>query len=199
MAGVTFLLSAFQKDQWPELGPAEIAFAGRSNVGKSSCLNTLIQARGAAGARVSRTPGRTQSLNFFDVRDDGRDFRFVDLPGYGFAKVPDSVKRGWDRLVGSYLKDREAIALVVVLVDLRHDPTDLDRNMIGWLDEFGRKGLLLCTKADQIPKSRRLDRQAKICRALDVPLEASLLFSSTDDIGRDSLWTRIREASRDSS
>jgi GTP-binding protein len=155
-----------------------------------------VHARGGSAARVSRTPGRTQSLNFFDIRSDGDLVRFVDLPGYGFAKVPPSVRQGWERLVGDYLRQRASLRLVIVLVDLRHDANELDRTMVRWVEEAGRTGLLLCTKADQVPKSRRLDRQARLCKSLDVPLEASQLFSSTEEIGRDDLWKRIREAIR---
>ena len=140
-----FLLSAFARKQWPDDDRPEVAFVGRSNVGKSSCLNTLVGRHGAA--RVSKTPGRTQAINFFDVRHSGRDLRFADLPGYGFAKVPLKVKRTWDKMIGEYLASRESLRLVVVLVDMRRDPTDLDDRMLDWLEETERLGLLVLRRS----------------------------------------------------
>ena len=148
-------------------------------------------------ARVSKTPGRTQSINFFDLERGGRELRFADLPGYSFAKVPKKVKATWERMVGDYLRDRESLVLVVALVDMRHDPTALDRQMIDWLKEADRTGLVVLTKSDRVPKSRRLHQQTKICKLLDVPREASVVLSSTDRTGREELWSRIDEAVRD--
>ena len=118
----------------------------------------------------------------------------ADLPGYGYAKVPRSVTNRWDQMVGEYLTERTNLVLVVILVDLRRDPTELDRKMIQWLEESGRVGLLVFTKADKIAKSKRLHRRALLCRGLGVPMEASLLFSSLQKIGREELWKRIDEA-----
>ncbi|MBJ95453.1 MAG: YihA family ribosome biogenesis GTP-binding protein [Rickettsiales bacterium] len=189
----SFLLSAFERAHWPAAeGRAEVAFVGRSNVGKSSCLNTLVG--GSSVARVSKTPGRTQSINFFEVPRRGGRLLLADLPGYGYAKVPRSVTNRWDRMVGEYLTERTNLVLVVILVDLRRDPTELDRKMIQWLEESGRVGLLVFTKADKIAKSKRLHRRALLCRGLGVPMEASLLFSSLQKIGREELWKRIDEA-----
>ena len=193
--GVRFLKSAFRKEHWPDEECPEVAFVGRSNVGKSSCLNTLVGGKGVA--RVSKTPGRTQAINFFDLQLGGNPLRFADLPGYGFAKVPKSVKKTWDRMVGEYLHDRDALALVVVLVDMRRDPTQLDRQMIEWLRDADRTGLLVLTKADRIAKSKRLHQQTMICKGLGVPREASMLFSSPERMGREDLWARINEAVRD--
>jgi GTP-binding protein len=192
---VQFITSAYKRDQWPDEAQAEIAFVGRSNVGKSSCLNTLVGKKGAA--RVSKTPGRTQAINFFDIRHDGRELRFADLPGYGFAKVPLSVKRTWERMIGDYLGGREALALVVVLVDMRRDPTELDATMIRWLEDTDRRGLLVLTKSDKVSKSKRLHRQTLICRGLGVPRESSMVFSALTREGRRELWDRIREAAAD--
>jgi len=192
-ARADFLLSAFNRKHWPAAdGIPEVAFVGRSNVGKSSCLNTLVGRGGLA--RVSKTPGRTQAINFFDVQRRGSQLRFADLPGYGFAKVPKSVKATWDRMVGDYLKNRVDLALVVVLVDLRRDATDLDSRMIQWLDDAERTGLLVLTKCDKVPKSRRLDRQTRLCSGLGVDRGASLMFSAPNRIGSAELWTRIDEA-----
>lgn len=188
-----FILSAFTRAHWPEVeGLPEIAFAGRSNVGKSSCLNTLVG--GSSVARVSKTPGRTQSINFFEVPRRGSKLVFADLPGYGYARAPRSVTDKWDRMVGDYLGGRANLALVVVLVDLRRDPTELDKRMVQWLDDANRVGLLVLTKADKISKNQRLHRQALVCKGLGVPVEASMLFSSLQKIGREELWSRIDQA-----
>ncbi len=192
VADVKFLTSSFKRDQWPEADRPEIAFVGRSNVGKSSCLNTLT-GRGSI-ARVSKTPGRTQAINFFNLKHAGHELRFADLPGYGFAKVPKSIKKTWDRMIGDYLQQRDTLALVVVLVDMRRDPTDLDNRMLDWLGDADRPGLLVLTKADRISKNQRLHRHSLICKGLDVPMEASMLFSSVDRTGRGELLSRIMEA-----
>jgi len=192
---VKFLKSAFKAQDWPPANCPEVAFVGRSNVGKSSCLNTLVGGKNVA--RVSKTPGRTQAINFFDLHRGGYPLRLADLPGYGFAKVPKSVKKSWDRMVGEYLHGRESLALVVVLVDMRRDPTDLDREMVEWLVEADCTGLLVLTKADRIAKAKRLNQQTKICKGLGVPTEASVLFSSPERMGREALWKRIDEAVRE--
>lgn len=194
MAEATFVTSAYRRSGWPPPDLPEIAFAGRSNVGKSSCLNTLVGQTKLA--RVSKTPGRTQAINFFDIGTPPARLRFADLPGYGFAKVPAAVKRTWDGMIGEYLAERDVVALVVLLVDLRRDPTDLDRRMVQWLQETERPGLMVLTKADRVSKSRRVSHQAKICAGLGVPRDASMLYSSHEDIGRKELWKRIREAIR---
>ena len=191
---VNFLKSALRREHWPDPDRIEVAFAGRSNVGKSSCLNLLV-GRGSL-ARVSKTPGRTQAINFFDLRHGNHDLRFADLPGYGFAKVPKSVQKTWDRMIGDYLTGRSSLALVVVLVDLRRDPTDLDRQMIDWLKDAGCPGLVVLTKTDRVPKSRRLHRQTLICKGLGVPRDDSVLFSSPDRLGRGEVWSRIDKAAK---
>jgi GTP-binding protein len=194
VAEARFLTSAFGRSGWPPSDAPEVAFVGRSNVGKSSCLNTLVGQTKLA--RVSKTPGRTQSINFFDLGTADKPLRFADLPGYGFAKVPAAVKRNWDGMIGEYLVERDVLRLVVILVDLRRDPTDLDRHMVEWLERAGRPGLLVMTKADRISKSRRVGQQAAICKGLGVPREASMLYSSHEAIGRKELWRRIHEATR---
>jgi len=189
---VKFITSAHGRDQWPPGDRPEIAFVGRSNVGKSSCLNTLTGRSGMA--RVSKTPGRTQAINFFELRHGGLDLRFADLPGYGFAKVPKSVKKTWTKMIGEYIERRQTLVLAVVLVDMRRDPTDLDINMLDWLSDAERPGLLALTKVDRISKNQRLHRQSLICKGLEVPREASLVFSSIDGTGKSELWSRIVEA-----
>jgi GTP-binding protein len=191
-AHVTFLLSAYARAQWPEEDAPEVAFVGRSNVGKSSCLNTLVGRKGVA--RVSKTPGRTQAINFFDVAREGRRMRFADVPGYGFAKVPRWVQVQWEEMVSTYLAERRSLELAVVLVDLRRDPTELDEHMIRWLADAGVPALVVLTKADKIGKNKRVAHQAAICRGLGVARDDSLLFSSLSGDGRAQLWERILAA-----
>lgn len=133
----------------PPPGMPEIALAGRSNVGKSSALNALTGRR--ALARVSKTPGRTQTINFFAVGEAGV---LVDLPGYGYARVPQALRAQWSELVGSYVRSRESLVGVVVLVDARHPLTPLDRQLLAWLGDERRK-LVLLTKADKLSRSEQ--------------------------------------------
>ena len=131
----------------PAPGPPEIAFVGRSNAGKSSAINTLAGRRRLAF--VSKTPGRTQLINFFSL---GPHALLVDLPGYGYAGVPGAVRRHWDTLVGGYIAARSSIALVVVVMDVRHPLTDLDVRLLDWLRDAGRRAHVLLTKADKLSR-----------------------------------------------
>jgi len=142
-----FLLSAAKPADLPPAGPAEVAFAGRSNVGKSSAINALLGRKGLA--RTSKTPGRTQTINFFEL--DGHA-RLVDLPGYGYARVPRPMREQWKALVGAYLESR-APAAVVVIMDARHPATDLDLQLLGWLGE--RRVLVLLSKADKLSRAEQ--------------------------------------------
>ncbi len=132
------------QDAPPDQG-MEIAFAGRSNAGKSSAINTLVQQK--ALARVSKTPGRTQLLNFFEI-DAQR--KLVDLPGYGYAKVPEAVKRDWHKMMESYLKDRKALCGMVLVMDIRHPLTDFDWQLVEWCDHANLPLHILLTKADKL-------------------------------------------------
>ncbi|HEX6692336.1 MAG TPA: ribosome biogenesis GTP-binding protein YihA/YsxC [Burkholderiales bacterium] len=140
-----FVLSAALPADLPPVGPPELAFAGRSNVGKSSAINALLGRKGLA--RTSKTPGRTQTINFYEL---GGGERLVDLPGYGYARVPRAVREQWKALVGAYLESRDPVAVVVVM-DARHPHTDLDAQLLGWLGE--RRTLLLLSKADKLPRA----------------------------------------------
>lgn len=153
---VEFLLSAPQLRFLPEPSVPEIAFCGRSNVGKSSLLNALTGRR--AIARASVTPGRTQELNFFEVGDPPL-FRLVDMPGYGFAKAPVKVVEKWKQLVRTYLKGRQNLARTLVLVDSRHGLKDVDREMMRMLDETAVSYRIVLTKADKV-KASELERVA---------------------------------------
>ena len=163
----------------------EIAFVGRSNVGKSSAINTLLGRK--AVARVSRTPGRTQAVNLFELDDR---LCFADLPGYGFARVPPQVQVQWRAMVESYLMERTALRAVVVLVDARHPAQALDREMVAALTRAGRQGLLLVTKVDQVPRSKRAAAVARLSRELG--LRPAVGFSSLERVGVYEAWKQIR-------
>lgn len=190
-----FLTSAALPGDLPaEEGP-ELAFAGRSNVGKSSAINALTGRRRLAFA--SKTPGRTQMINFFTLGTVGR---LVDLPGYGYAAVPQALRSTWDALVGGYLAERKALAGVVLLMDIRHPLTDLDRNFLEWLRPVPAPRLILLTKSDKLSRTARLKTLADARAALDKAALTSevRLFSSqsgegVDDV-RDLLEAWLRES-----
>jgi GTP-binding protein len=149
LAQARFLLSAARFAQLPGDGLPEVAFVGRSNAGKSSALNVICQQKQLA--RVSKTPGRTQLINLFDVPlGENVAGRLVDLPGYGFAQVPLEVRRNWGKLVGGYVEQRANLRGLVVVMDIRHPLTDLDRQMLGWCTGRGLAGHVLLTKADKL-------------------------------------------------
>ncbi len=182
-----FERSAFSPADEPREPGPEIVFLGRSNVGKSSMINRLLGAKGLA--RTSSTPGRTQSVNFYRVNES---CWFVDLPGYGYAKVPEAVRRTWRPLVEGYL-ERHAprIALAVVLVDARREPGELDRLLADWLDDRGIPWTLVATKADKLSGNGR-DRAV---RGLAAAFEKEpLLASAETGLGARDLWRRIDEA-----
>jgi GTP-binding protein len=145
-----FLLGATRLDQLPEDIGAEIAFAGRSNAGKSSALNALCGRR--ALARVSRTPGRTQEINVFRLPPTGQR-RLIDLPGYGYAKVTPRQREHWNRLIGRYLRERESLAGLVLIMDVRHPLTTLDDNLLEWLGPQARRLHIVLTKADKLSRA----------------------------------------------
>ena len=186
-ATVKFLTAATRPEQFPDLDLPEIAFAGRSNVGKSSLINTLVGRRQVA--RVSSTPGRTQSINFFQVN---RDWVFVDLPGYGFAKVPKQVRASWQHLVESYLVGRVALQSVVLIIDIRRDPMPADVQLKAFLDAHRIPYMVVATKADKLSR-QQLDRQiSKFIRATGVPVGAIFPFSAVSHLGRQTVWEAIR-------
>ena len=179
-------IGSFPKDP-PETDIPEVAFVGRSNVGKSSAINTLLNRKKAA--RVSRTPGRTQMINIFEL---DQKLRFVDLPGYGFAKVPISVRNAWREMIESYLFDREALKLIVVLVDGRHTAQKLDLQLLRALQEGGIPYLVVGTKVDRLKRSKR----AKAKRLLKEGLGCSKLisFSAETREGVEQVWEKIEAA-----
>jgi GTP-binding protein len=172
-----FLKSAQKPNQFPPDSGCEVAFSGRSNSGKSSAINAITARRGLA--RTSKTPGRTQLINFFDI-DDTR--RLVDLPGYGYAKVSDSVRNQWRLLLEAYFQERRSLSGLFITVDIRRGLKELDEVMLTWAQEAGVPAGVLLTKADKLSRSGGMSRRQEISGTLpdDVPL---ILFSSPRRLG----------------
>lgn len=187
---VAFVKSAFKQAQYPEPDRPEIAFAGRSNVGKSSLINVLANRRNLA--RTSATPGRTQSINFFRL---GASLYLVDLPGYGFARVPMRIRESWQDMVESYLRSRKTLKAVVVILDIRRDPAQGDLELLAWLNHYEKCPIVVLTKADKVSRQETLRRAARIDQQLDdmIP-DPPILFSAKTRQGRDAIWARIRQA-----
>lgn len=179
-----FIRSAFEKQHWLHDGRPEIAFLGRSNVGKSSLLNSLLLRKGLA--RTSNTPGRTQSINFFLVNES---FYFADLPGYGFARVSKKMRGDWGKMAEEYLADRGEIALSIQLVDSRHKPTDLDIQLHEWLLFNNKNHIVVATKADKLSSNQLQKSLAEIAKTL--PGSRILSFSAVTGKGKDALWGEI--------
>jgi GTP-binding protein len=189
-----FLRAAGRPADFPPPGPPELAFAGRSNVGKSSAINALLGRRGLA--RTSKTPGRTQTINFYSLGDEERA-RLADLPGYGYAKVPKPLREQWRGLVDAYLQDRPTLVAVVLVMDARHPLKDLDRQLLQWLG--GMKVLALLSKADKLTRREQAEALAGATEALrDAHNVELVLFSSATKQGveasRDLLEAWLLEA-----
>ena len=190
-----FVISAVKEEQYPVDELPEIAFAGRSNVGKSSLINMLINRRGLA--RTSSTPGKTQLVNFYDI--DGL-FRFVDLPGYGFAKVSKTQKASWGKIIETYLTKRENLLEVFQLVDIIHKPSNEDKEMYQWIKAFGYSGIVIATKGDKLTKSQIQQQTKMIRKELQMDKEAIFIcVSAADRLGKYDVWDLINQlfASRD--
>ncbi|MDH3599349.1 MAG: ribosome biogenesis GTP-binding protein YihA/YsxC [Candidatus Tectomicrobia bacterium] len=187
ISSADFLRSAVTASQYPRQLLPEVAFAGRSNVGKSSLINTLLNRRGLA--KTSGTPGKTQVINFFEIN---HRFMLVDLPGYGYAKVPRQVQAGWRSMVETYLRERELLRAVVHIVDVRHPPTEQDEQLRQWLLFEGVEVVTVATKADKLKRSQRTSHIREVRQTLAMPPEESLLlFSSQNREGRHQLWARL--------
>ncbi len=184
-----FIISAVSPVQYPEEDTPEIAMAGRSNVGKSSLINMLINRKNLA--RTSSTPGKTQTINFYDIDEK---FRFVDLPGYGYAKVSKSQKKSWGKVMETYLSGRKNLLEVILLVDLRHKPTQEDVQMYQWIKAYGFNGIVVANKLDKI-KGSQLQKNIKVIReTLGMDDDAFLLpISSTDRRGKYDFWDMLHE------
>ena len=181
-----FIKSATKKEHYLREGLPEIAFVGKSNVGKSSLINRLVNRKGLV--KTSSTPGKTQQINFFKINNK---IIFVDLPGYGYAKVPASVKKTWGDMIETYLKDREELKLVISLVDIRRDPGEDYLQLMDWFHHFGIPFLTVITKTDKAKKKEIKDRREKIASLLGLEPEALILCSATTGIGKKELWKEI--------
>lgn len=179
-----FVTSAFNRRQWPTGEHPEIAFLGRSNVGKSSLLNSLLNRK--ALARTSNTPGRTQSINFFLVNGE---IYFVDLPGYGFAKVSKTMRSDWGKMAEEYLSARDELALCIQLVDSRHKPSALDLQLHEWLLFNQRKHVIVATKSDKL-SANELSKNMRMIES-QMPSSRVIPYSSETARGRDAVWSEI--------
>lgn len=184
-----FVRSAFDRSHWITDGRPEVAFLGRSNVGKSSLLNSLLGRKGLA--RTSNTPGRTQSINYFLINDA---FYFVDLPGYGYAKVSKSMRADWGEMARNYLTDRPELVLFIQLVDVRHDPSELDRQLNDWLVVNEKHHVVVATKSDKL-SSNQLQKQLNAIKR-QLADSKILAFSSSTGKGREAVWPEIEAAIR---
>ncbi len=182
-----FVKSAFNAQHWTTDDKPEIAFLGRSNVGKSSLINSLLQRKGLA--RTSNTPGRTQSINFFLVNEA---FYFADLPGYGYARVSQTMRKNWGKMAEEYLAGRHRLALSIQLIDSRHSPTELDRQLHEWLAFNQRKALVVATKADKLSQNKLRKSLEQIEKLL--PGSPIIAYSSHTGKGRESVWREIETA-----
>jgi GTP-binding protein len=189
-----FVTSAVEPRQFPPAGAPEIAFLGRSNVGKSSLINSLV---GSKIAKTSNTPGRTQTINFFQVRRPGKpqpDFVFADLPGYGYARVPKEITAQWAQFIDPYLEKRESLALCLALVDVTIPPQELDLKLLEWLGHIGRNFLVVATKADRISGNQLRTSLQKLGEQLHVATDRMVAFSAKTRLGHDELWAAIKLA-----
>ena len=182
-----YMISAVSPNQYPAGTLPEFAFVGRSNVGKSSLINSLLNRKKLV--KTSATPGKTQMINFFDVN---HQFVFADLPGYGFAKVPHSVQKKWQNLIEQYLLKRENLLAVILLVDIRRKPTDLDLHMQEWLEQYGVDYILVATKADKLSQAEQSKQLKKIRETFLEESDRELIaYSSKTQRGRKELWKQL--------
>ena len=181
-----FVTSAVQSAQYPSGNLPEIAFSGRSNVGKSSLINTLLNRKHLV--KTSSTPGRTRLINFFEIN---AAFLFVDLPGYGYAKVPLSVKQKWRPMIETYLLTRKTLKGVVLIHDIRRVPGQEEHQFIDWLCHFNIPRMLVITKSDKLSKSNRIKNRKSIAESFSVDENELTLFSTKLRLGKDAVWEGI--------
>jgi GTP-binding protein len=187
-----FLAAATDVAHFPAPTLPEVAFLGRSNVGKSSVINTLVDAK---LARTSSTPGRTRSINFFEVRWPGKpqpEVIFADLPGYGYAKLSREISQEWPKFIEPYLNDRPTLALCVALVDVNVPPQDRDRQLLDFLNASGRDFLLIATKSDRLSNNQLRNALKSLSEAY--PTAPVIPFSAKTRTGRDEVWNKIRQS-----
>lgn len=180
-----FVITAVSKAQYPAEDRPEIAFVGRSNVGKSSLINSMLNRKGLA--RTSSQPGKTRAINFFNINDS---LYFVDLPGYGYAKVSKEEKKNWGKIIEEYLYNRKSIIDVVLLVDIRHEPTGDDKLMYEWIKSYSRNITVVATKVDKISRGQYQKHISVIRKALQMESDNNIImFSSETKQGREELWS----------
>jgi len=183
---VEFIKSAVDPSQYPEYDFPEIAFAGRSNVGKSSLINTLVQRKSLV--KTSSKPGCTQLINFFLVNET---LSFVDLPGYGYAKVSKKIRAQWQPMVERYLSERSSLLGLILLVDIRRDPGREERDLVMWLESHEMPYLIVLTKADKLSRQKREKRIMAICSQLQRERNGVIPFSAKSKLGRDVVLNEI--------
>ena len=181
-----FVKSAAKPSHYPTEALPEIAFTGRSNVGKSSLINTLINRKHLV--KTSSTPGRTQLINFFIIN---KAISFVDLPGFGYARVPESVRKSWGPMIETYLTTRNMLKGVVLIMDIRRIPGMLELNFIEWLHHFNIPSILILTKSDKLSKIKQKNKHLAIAKALSINEEELILFSAKSRMGKDNVWDAI--------
>jgi GTP-binding protein len=186
ISSAEFIKSATRPAHYPDTQFPEIAFAGRSNVGKSTLINVLLNRKNLV--RTSATPGRTQMINFFNVN---QRFVLVDLPGYGFAKVPLAVKKAWVPMVRTYLEIRDCLAATVFIIDIRRTPAAEDLHLLDWLEEFGVPTIPVLSKIDKVSRSQRRLHLERIAAATGLPVDAFSLFSALSREGIEDIRERI--------
>ena len=186
ISSAEFIKSAWKASDYPECSLPEVAFAGRSNVGKSSLINVLVNRKKLV--KTSSTPGKTQSINFFNVNNA---ITFVDLPGYGFAKVPKAVRKKWKPLVEGYLKNRRTLRATLLILDVRRIPSQEDISLLEWFDYYGVPVVIVLNKINKFSKSK-LKRQVQLIeKALPGGTGRTVLFSAVTREGRDEIWKHI--------
>lgn len=177
------------RDTYPDENLMEIAFAGRSNVGKSSFINSMLGRKNLA--RTSSSPGKTRTINFYNIDDE---LRLVDLPGYGYAKVSKEEKSSWAKIINEYLESRENLKEVFLLVDIRHDPTKQDIEMFRFIKEAGFVGIVIATKSDKISKSKAITQIKNIAKVLKIENTDYIIpYSSVDKNMVDEMWMVIKD------
>lgn len=186
---VEMVISAVRPSQYPEDGLPEFALAGRSNVGKSSFINRMIGRKSMA--RISSKPGKTQTLNFYKIEEQ---LFFVDVPGYGYAKVSKSEREAWGKMIEQYLTGRSVLKAVVQIVDIRHEPTDDDCMMYDFLKHYNIPTIVIATKADKIKKGNYAKHKKIVKEVLDMdPNDPLILFSSEKGMGMEEAWAEIEK------
>jgi GTP-binding protein len=187
-----FVTSAVKQSHYPPAHLPEIAFAGRSNVGKSSLINTLVNRKNLV--KTSSTPGRTQLINFFNIN---QTLMFVDLPGFGYARVPKKIQKEWGPMIENYLSTRSTLKGVVLIMDLRRTPGRQESDLINWLYHYGISCILVMTKTDKLKKSKRVLQHKQAAEALQIDPEDLLLFSTKSRQGKERIWDEISRLVQD--